>query len=277
MRLLRFGAELSATALFTGGIFFLPLAFALVGRSLPQPAAPLPVPPAPVVHWTPPPSGGGLHVAAASNRGSDPVETGKDATGPTPSPTPAVQPRPSRPDLPTFAALAAARGPVAFGGHASYGTGGGRGGGTGGITMRRPPGHERPTFAGTTPQTRRAPRCEPQVQGIDMVAPDEYQVARQVVDEYANLRHARDLVGWVARHRNASGSMDGVQVGGIACGSPLHLAGIRNGDVVHTINGIEITGIPSALAAYHRLRTADVLDVSLTRHGRPVHVTYHLS
>lgn len=267
MRLLRFGAELTATGFFTGGMFFLPLAFALLGREIPRPAAPVPTPPAVVAHWQPP-TGGGLAVANASDRGNDPVETGQDAAAPAP---PDLRPSPrGTPLRPNFAELAAGR--------ASLGTGGGRGGGMGGLTMYRPAGHDRP-MRGTSgaPHPRLGPRCEPRVDGIEMLAPYDFQVERQLLDEYAHLRRARELVGWVGRHRDTSGVPDGVQVGGIPCGSPLHLAGIRNGDIVHTINGVPITGIPSALAAYRKLRRADVLDVSLTRHGRPVHMTYHLS
>jgi len=278
MRLIRFGAELTGTGLFTVGLFALPVAFALIGREVAMPAVAAPVPAAPVVHWTPPDPGGGLEAAEASNQGSDPIETGEDATSPAPAETPVNRPLAPPRGMPTFAEIDGRPASSRAGGHTSRGFGGGRGGGTGGVTMYRPAEHERPTAAPPvgTSSPQRGPRCEPQVDGIDSVGPSTWQVDRNIVDTYANLRHAKELVGWVARHEDRSGSMDGVQVGGIACGSPLSLAGIRNGDVIRSVNGIAIIGIPSALAAYRKLKKDDTLEVFLTRGGRPLHVTYRL-
>jgi S1-C subfamily serine protease len=66
-------------------------------------------------------------------------------------------------------------------------------------------------------------------------------------------------------------------LGGIACGSPLHLAGIRSGDVVHDVNGHRVSSIPGALKAYGKLKKARVLEVNITRRGRPLLVTYYVT
>lgn len=156
------------------------------------------------------------------------------------------------------------------------GQGTGEGSGNGPVVMYRPEGHDRPRLAqhsgGGSGRS-----CDPATDRIVAINNTTFQVERTLVEEYGSVKAAKTLVGWVAKHEDDRGKMDGVQVGGIACGSPLHLAGIRSGDVVHDVNGKEITGIFSALAAYKQLKKADVLTVRITRSGRPLAVVYHMS
>lgn len=124
--------------------------------------------------------------------------------------------------------------------------------------------------------TRRGPRCEPSTDAIARVDTATWMVDRELVEEYATVRRAQELVGWVARHEDDRGRPDGFVVGGIRCGSPLHLAGIRNGDVVHDVNGISIHSIPGALRAWSKLKKANLIDVNLTRRGKPMRMSYEI-
>ena len=74
------------------------------------------------------------------------------------------------------------------------------------------------------------------------------------------------------------GDIVGFRVRRIKCGSVLHQAGIRNGDVVRSINGRPVTTIPQALSAYRKLRRKRKLEVELTRRsGEAVSLRYKLT
>lgn len=60
----------------------------------------------------------------------------------------------------------------------------------------------------------------------------------------------------------------GFRLYGLSPDSPLGVLGLQNGDTVRSINGTSLTGPETALEAYARLRTAEVLDVRLSRRGR---------
>ena len=71
----------------------------------------------------------------------------------------------------------------------------------------------------------------------------------------------------MAWHRSADGKVDGFRIRRIRCGGVLHEAGLRNGDVVHTVNGKPVRTLPQALGAYRRLRKKRVLWLEVTRRG----------
>ena len=74
------------------------------------------------------------------------------------------------------------------------------------------------------------------------------------------------------------GEIVGFKVRRIKCGSVLHQAGFRNGDIIHSINGREVTTIPQALVAYRKLRRKRKLEVVLTRRsGDTVALRYKLT
>jgi general secretion pathway protein C len=75
-------------------------------------------------------------------------------------------------------------------------------------------------------------------------------------------------------------SQDGKVVGyrllRVASGSLLGTLGLRNGDQIRSINGLELTDPQRALEAYARLRTADNLSVALQREGKDMTIDFHI-
>jgi type II secretory pathway component PulC len=87
------------------------------------------------------------------------------------------------------------------------------------------------------------------------------------VDSYAKHPKRLNELGWVSRHSTDDGKVDGFRLGGVRCGNDLHEAGLRSGDVVHSVNGKKVSSIPQALLAYGALRRASELRVEITRKG----------
>ena len=60
----------------------------------------------------------------------------------------------------------------------------------------------------------------------------------------------------------------------ISAGTLLHELGIRNGDVIQSVNGFDLTNPQKALEAYGRLRTANGLSLQIERRGKPTTIEY---
>ncbi|HOX42451.1 MAG TPA: hypothetical protein PK668_02585 [Myxococcota bacterium] len=72
------------------------------------------------------------------------------------------------------------------------------------------------------------------------------------------------------------GKPNGFKLFAIRPGSLHAELGIMNGDVIQSVNGIELSSPEQALEAYTRLRTASELVVQLERRGQPRKHTYRL-
>jgi general secretion pathway protein C len=72
------------------------------------------------------------------------------------------------------------------------------------------------------------------------------------------------------------GKTIGIRLIGIRPGSLLGTLGIRDGDVLESINGFDLGSPEKALQVYARLRTATSLNVKLTRQGQPVSIEYRI-
>lgn len=110
---------------------------------------------------------------------------------------------------------------------------------------------------------------------ITKVSDTKYTIARQLItDVLANqaqlMRSAR-----VVPHEK-DGQTDGVKLYGIRRKSLFGALGLQNGDLLRTINGLNMGSPDSALEAYTKLRSAEFITVAVTRRGRPVNIEYEI-
>lgn len=70
---------------------------------------------------------------------------------------------------------------------------------------------------------------------------------------------------------------DGVRLYGVRRGTPEHAAGLRNGDVLLSVDGQPLTDPSVALEAYGRALSGEPVRVVLERRGRRIENTYELS
>ena len=67
-----------------------------------------------------------------------------------------------------------------------------------------------------------------------------------------------------------NGETKGFKFYGIRPGSLPKLLGVKNGDMVTAVNGIELKGLDQAMGMYTKLRNASHLSISIERKGKPV-------
>jgi len=126
------------------------------------------------------------------------------------------------------------------------------------------------------PIASKAESEHPQHQGILQLGPREWQINASLRDFYATDFSEVKTLARPRAHKNAGGVIDGYSMRleryGLA-----HQAGFRNGDVVHSINGVSLGSWTSVLAAYKDLRRKDQFRVDLTRrNGKRMKLVYHI-
>jgi hypothetical protein len=128
---------------------------------------------------------------------------------------------------------------------------------------------------GESKTKKKKKKCLADNPDIERVDAATYAVERSVIKYYGG--HLRELnrLGYASMYK-VQGKSTGFVVRGIQCGNDLHQAGIRNGDVIHAVNGKRVTNIPQALAAYATLKGKDELTVSITRRGAARDMIYRL-
>lgn len=121
---------------------------------------------------------------------------------------------------------------------------------------------ERMGVRGRRPRGERKP-CET-IDEIVAVSDDKWRVERDVLDYYA--AHLRELQKQVAvsTHAGPDGKPDGVRVFLPRC-SVLRQAGIKHGDIIHSINGRRVATLTDGITTYLALRNSENLQVELSR------------
>ncbi|MCB9777702.1 MAG: hypothetical protein H6742_03990 [Alphaproteobacteria bacterium] len=127
-------------------------------------------------------------------------------------------------------------------------------------------------------QRKRGRKCADASGAIEDRGDGLFEVERELVDMYVNdLKLAAELAS-VAWHDDAEGKRDGFRIRRIRCGTVLHEAGFRNGDVVHAVNGKKIRTVLGAIGAYRKLKRKDFLRVDITRQsGETIRLRYQIS
>ena len=126
-------------------------------------------------------------------------------------------------------------------------------------------------------QRRKRRKCLDGTDDITEVGHNRYAVERDLVDHYAKDLEALSRLARVKWHENEAGKVDGFEVRRVRCGSVLYEAGLRNGDVVHAVNGRRIRSLARAVPLWWQLRRRPVVQVRITRGDESLRLWYRLS
>ena len=133
------------------------------------------------------------------------------------------------------------------------------------------------TSSSSKGRTKRSRGCDPDPNpAIEKTGSGAWTVQRDLVQSYARSIKKLNSLGWSTPHEGSDGRNDGMLIGGVRCGSDLHLAGLRSGDVVHKVNGRSVKSFPQALIVYTKVKGDDLIEVQLTRRGKPTSLRYRL-
>ncbi|MBI2891722.1 MAG: hypothetical protein HYY13_13180 [Nitrospirae bacterium] len=130
-----------------------------------------------------------------------------------------------------------------------------------------------------TPSVAAAPAPKPQTETPETKPPIEvaggFVLERATVDEHLSNLSALLTQARVVPHFNR-GVPDGFRIFSIRPGSLFEQIGLKNGDVLHSINGLDITTTEEALKAFTQLKGANRMTLQLERNGTPQAMNYDI-
>ena len=101
--------------------------------------------------------------------------------------------------------------------------------------------------------------------GIEKTGANQYTIDQSVLDEMLENPEKLYTQVRVTPHKDSNGEIDGYRMTGIRRNSVFYKLGIKNGDVVHTVNGKPLTSMSNAMDAYNSLGNAKDFSFDVTR------------
>lgn len=116
-------------------------------------------------------------------------------------------------------------------------------------------------------------RVPPPIDWIRETAPHTYTLDAAGFDAYLADFAALSRATRVVPHREGE-AITGLRLAGIRPSTPLGALGLRNGDILHAVNGHPLTSPDKALEAYAAIRRAPEVTLTITRAKAPLTLRY---
>ena len=112
--------------------------------------------------------------------------------------------------------------------------------------------------------------------GVEQLGDNRYAVDRSLINEYIGDIDSISRLGRALPHRGPDGEFDGYRLSAIRRNTLADQLGIKNGDVVHTVNGAVLNSVPSAMNAYQTMMNEDSFSFEVTRRGQRMTLEYEI-
>lgn len=112
--------------------------------------------------------------------------------------------------------------------------------------------------------------------GVEQISETEFVVSRAMLDEHLKDLDGLSRMGRAILHRGPDGEFDGYRLSAVRRGSLGDTLGIRNGDIIHSVNGVPLNSLQSAMQALQQLQSDPNLKFEVTRRGQPVALNYEV-
>lgn len=104
--------------------------------------------------------------------------------------------------------------------------------------------------------------------GVTKDGDNKFVVERSVVDQALQNPEALAKQVRVSPHKDANGEVDGYRLSGVRRNSLMDKLGIKNGDIVHTVNGKPLDSTSAALDAYNSMQNSSSFSFEVTRRNK---------
>jgi hypothetical protein len=112
--------------------------------------------------------------------------------------------------------------------------------------------------------------------GIEQLGENKYAVDRSVVEKYLGDLESVSRMARAIPHRGPDGQIDGYRLSGIRRNSALDKLGIKNGDIVHGVNGQGLTSMQGAMGAYSSMQSESAFNFDVSRRGQKINLDYEV-
>jgi len=112
--------------------------------------------------------------------------------------------------------------------------------------------------------------------GVEQLGENRFAVDRSLINEYIGDIESISRLGRALPHRGPDGEFDGYRLSAIRRNTLADQLGIKNGDVVHNVNGAVLNSVPSAMNAYQSMMNEDSFTFEVTRRGQRMSLEYEI-
>ena len=104
--------------------------------------------------------------------------------------------------------------------------------------------------------------------GITKEGPNKFIVEQELIDKV--MENPEQLYSQIRAtpHKGDGGAVDGYRLSGIRRRSTFYQLGIKNGDIVHSVNGTTLDSMSSAMGAYNSLQNDKNFSFEITRRNK---------
>ncbi len=112
--------------------------------------------------------------------------------------------------------------------------------------------------------------------GVEKLSDNKFAVESSLIED--SINNFEKLAGQmrVAPHKGSDGAIDGYRLSAIRRGSLFDKLGIKNGDIVHGVNGNPLTSTESAMQVYQTLRNERSFNFEITRRNQRQTLEYEV-
>ena len=147
------------------------------------------------------------------------------------------------------------------------------------VTVRRKNGREeilRMEEGEQRKPARTASNSEDSDDEVTKLGDNRYAVSRDLIDKYINDIESISRMGRALLHRGTDGEYDGYRLSAIRRNTLADKLGIRNGDVIHAVNGKDLNSVQSAMEAYQTMASEGNFSFEVTRRGQRTTLDYEV-
>lgn len=111
-------------------------------------------------------------------------------------------------------------------------------------------------------------------EGVSQTGDGKYSVSKDVFDKNINDLESLSKMGRALLHRGADGEYDGYRLSAIRKGTLPDQLGIKNGDIIQSVNGQPLNSMQAAMDAYNTMKSQQNFCFTVSRRGTPVEMCY---
>lgn len=148
------------------------------------------------------------------------------------------------------------------------------------VTLKRPDGTieiltmgdgELVTSAGSDPTAEASGE-----DGVQQAGDNKFVVSKDTFDKYINDMEGISRMGRALLHRGPDGEYDGYRLSAIRRNTLADQLGIKNGDIIHSVNGEPLNSMQAAMGAYNTMRSQSNFCFEISRRGSPMELCYEV-
>lgn len=129
---------------------------------------------------------------------------------------------------------------------------------------------------GKGPSAAASSSSEGSAEGVEQLSDNEFVVDRAVIDQYLGDLEGLSKMGRALLHRGADGEFDGYRLSAIRRDTIADKLGIKNGDVIHSVNGQPLNSVQNAMGAYQTMQSQNEFEFEITRRGETQKLKYSI-